>query len=370
MTISEWMNLPFILVIVAIVLQKMVVSVVFHLRFKPVPNIAEALLPTVSVLIPARNEAENLPACLDSLLQLNYPLDKIEILVGNDQSVDATADIVKGYGQQFAHIKLVDVQPQYHGLKARSNVLAQLVKKSSYKLMVFLDADMTVDLNWLRQMVAPTRHGYNIVSGYTEVDGSGWLAHFQKFDWMSVIGLLKAGADIYKPGTALGNNMLVSRKAYDAVGGYEQIGPTFTEDNDLTLAAVQKGFLVFQVVVSGGAKTLPMTTWSDLYKQRNRWMQGAFKQPFIRLIPLLLTRVYVLFVALMLVIDPVSAVAVLLLFSWVDLTSFWGMSRKIKSNVPIYIAIFAPVFNSLLDTFTLLTFPWNKGVIWKGRKLK
>ncbi|MCE7993104.1 MAG: glycosyltransferase [Roseivirga sp.] len=370
MTISEWMDLIFILVIVTIVLQKIVVLVVFHGRFRSAPNIAEEVLPTVSILIPARNEAGNLPACLDSLLQLNYPLDKIEILVGNDQSVDATADIVKGYGQQFVQIKLVNVQPQYHGLKARSNVLAQLAKKSSHKLLVFLDADMTVNFNWLREMVAPTKYGYNIVSGYTEVEGSGWLAQFQKVDWMSVIVLLKAGADIYKPGTALGNNMLVSRKAYDAVGGYEQIGPTFTEDNDLTLAAVKKGFLVFQLVVPGGARTLPMVTWSDLYRQRNRWMQGAFKQPFIRLIPLLLTRVYILFVALALVIDPVSAVGVLFLFSWVDLSSFWGMSRKIKRNVPVHIAIFAPVFNSLLDTFTLLTFPWNKGVIWKGRKLK
>lgn len=370
MIISGWIDFAFVLVIAAILLQKMIVSIVFYLRFKPVPDIAEEVLPTVSVLIPARNEADNLPVCLDSLLQLNYPLDKIEILVGNDQSVDGTADIVKEYNQQFAHIQLVDVQAGYHGLKARSNALAQLVKKSNHKLLVFLDADMTVNSDWLREMVAPTKHGYNIVSGYTEVKGSDWLTQFQKFDWISVIMLLKAGADIYKPGTALGNNMLVSRKAYEAVGGYEQIGPTFTEDNDLTLAAVKKGFLVFQLVVPGGARTLPMTTWSDLYKQRNRWMQGAFKQPLILLIPLLLTRVYILFAALTFVIDPLSAIGIVFLFCWVDLTSFWNMSRKVKSNIPIHIAFFAPVFNSVLDTFTLLSYPLNKQVIWKGRKLE
>ncbi len=369
MMVSDWICLAFVLMIVAIILQKMIVLIVFHLKFKEVPDIVEEVLPTVSVLIPARNEEKNLAACLDSLLQLNYPFDKIEILVGNDQSVDTTAEIAKGYDRQFAHIHLVDVLPQYHGLKARSNVLAQLVKKSKNKLLVFLDADMTVGLNWLKEMVAPTKDGYSIVSGYTEVEGSGWLAQFQKFDWVSVIMLLKVGADIYKPGTALGNNMLVSRKAYEAVGGYEKIGPTFTEDNDLTLAAVKKGFLVFQLIVSGGAKTLPMTTWSDLYKQRNRWMQGAFKQPFIRFIPLLFTRVYILPAMLAFFIDPWSAIGMLFLISWVDLTSFWSMSRKVKSKVPICVAVFAPVFNSVLDTFTLLSYPWNRQVIWKGRKL-
>lgn len=348
---------------------KLIILFGFLFKFKKTPIIKEDELPTVSVLIPARNEAENLPACLDSLLQLDYPVDKLEILIGDDQSTDLTATIVKAYEQQYEHLHLHGIEPDYHDLVARSNVLAQLVQKSHHDKLVFLDADMQVDSCWLREMVAPTVHGYRVVSGYTEVEAKSWLAQLQKFDWVNVIMLLKVGADIYKPGTALGNNMLVNRKAYKSVGGYEQIGPTFTEDNDLTLAMVKKGFLLFQLVVPGGARTLPMSGWKDLYEQRNRWMQGAFKQPFVRLIPLLLARIFVLLAAITFFLDPQSAIGMLILFSWIDIVSSWSMSRKIKKFIPFHIVLLAPVFNSLLDTFTLLSYPWNRKVTWKGRKL-
>ena len=368
MTDWAWMDYVFLVITLVIVIQKFMVWMVHVFRFRKTLEIAEESLPTVSILIPARNEAQNLPACLDSLLQLDYPKEKLEILVGDDQSEDGTAALVKSYQQEHGHIHLYSIQPEYHGLVARSNVLAQLAKKSQHKKLVFLDADMQVHPKWLRSMVVPTTDGYNVVSGYTEVKAHDWLSNFQKFDWMNVIMLLKAGADIHKPGTALGNNMLISKKAYDAVGGYEAIGPTFTEDNDITLAAVDRGYLLFQLAVPYSAKTLPMRSWSELCKQRNRWMQGAFKQPLIRLIPLLISRVFVLWVAIASIYNE-SALGMLVLFTWADLGGYWILSSKVKSRVPFYIAIFAPVFNSLLDTFTLLSYPWNKQVVWKGRKL-
>ena len=365
----DWIEIAFIALIMVVAVQKFIVLMVFAIRFKEVPEIAEKSLPTVSILIPARNEALALPACLDSLLELDYPLDKLEILVGDDQSEDDTATLVSSYQQQHAHVHLHKIQTDYHGLVARSNVLAQLAQKSKNQKLVFLDADMVVDTKWLRGMVAPTADGYNVVSGYTEVMANNWLSHFQKFDWMNVIMLLKAGADIYKPGTALGNNMLISRKAYEAVGGYVKIGPTFTEDNDLTLAATQKGYLLFQLAVPFGAKTLPMNSWADLCKQRNRWMQGAFRQPALRLIPLLISRVFVLLATVALVYDVQSAIGIIVLFSLMDVSISRAMSRKVRGKVPLHIALIAPVFNSVLDTFTLLSYPWNKQVVWKGRKL-
>jgi len=369
MTISDWISFALSLMVFAVLLQKLIVTAMLSQKFKEVPGLDMEELPTVSVLIPARDEAKNLSACLDSLLYLDYPVEKLEILVGDDQSEDTTAAIVKAYAQKYEHIRLLNIETDYHGLVARSNVLAQLAGESENDLLVFLDADMKVDTQWLKEMVAPTAHGYDLVSGYTEVEAKSWLAQFQKFDWISVIMLLKAGADINKPGTALGNNMLVSRKAYDAVGGYEEVGPTFTEDNDLTLRVVKKGFRLFQVVVPGGAKTLPMTTWTDLCKQRNRWMQGAFKQPLILLIPLLFSRLFVLLALVCSLFDPKFGLAIVVFFSFIDVGFSLGMSEKIKKYVPLHIAIFAPVFNSVLDTFTLLSYPWNKQVIWKGRKL-
>lgn len=353
-----------------ILVQKLIVGLLFWFNFKRSAIPAEADLPTVSVLIPARNEALNLPACLDSLLRLNYPLSRLEILVGNDQSTDATAAVVAGYSKKHAHIHLLDIQAGYHNLVARSNVLAQLAKGSGNDLCVFLDADMEVSADWLKEMVAPTLNGYDMVSGYSEVKGRGWFTRVQQIDWMNVIMLLKAGADAKLPGTALGNNMLLKKELYNKVGGYEKVGPTFTEDNDLTLAFRNEGFQVFQLAVKNGAFTLPMSSWPELRKQRNRWMQGAFRQPLLRLLPVIVSRIYVLWVVIASFWNPLWALVALVSISFSEMLLSLLMASRTKSSISLLIAFFAPVFNSVLDTFTLLTFPWNKKVVWKGRKLE
>lgn len=366
---SETAFFVFGLIALGIALQKIIVFFILELRFKRVPEISSDELPHVAILIPARNEADNLPRCLESLLCLDYPYEHIEIWVGNDQSTDATGEIANDYAQQYECIQVLDIQPEYYGLTARSNVLAQLAKKAGHDLLVFLDADMEVSPGWLTDMVMPTTQGFDLVSGYTEVEGKGLLAQFQKSDWRNVITFLKAGADIGLPGTALGNNMLVTRKAYEAVGGYERIGPTFTEDNDLTLAAVKKGFKLFQLLVPEGASTQPMKSWRELKKQRNRWMQGAFRQPLLRLIPFMIARVFVLIGLIAAFFDPTIAIMLVGFVSMVDIILSLAVSSFLKKYHPFYIALFAPVFNSILDTFTLLSYPWNKQVVWKGRKL-
>lgn len=353
-----------------ILFQKLFVGLLFWLNHKAVSVLKEDELPTVSVLVPARNEALNLPACLDSLLALDYPGARLEVLVGNDQSTDTTAAVVSGYSRDYSNIHLYEIEPDYHQLEARSNVLAQLAQQAKNDLLIFLDADMEVSPGWLKNMVAPTANGYEMVSGYTEVKSGGWFAGVQQIDWMNVIMLLKAGADMKLPGTALGNNMLVSHEAYKAVGGYEQIGPTFTEDNDLTLAFREKGFRVFQLAVKEGALTMPMASGAGLRSQRNRWMQGAFRQPLVRLLPLVISRVFMLWVLIAAFWNPYWSLSTMLIISFSEMLLTLLMASKTKSHISIFIAFCAPVFNSLLDTFTLLTFPWNKKVVWKGRKLK
>lgn len=349
--------------------QKAIVFLGFTLKFRKAPEIALENLPSVSILIPARNEEVNLPGCLESMLRLHYPSDKLEIIVGNDQSTDKTPEVTNAYTDRYEHIGVAQISHDYHGLVARSNVLAQLAARAKGDYLVFLDADMEVTPGWLRQMVAPTTDGFKLVSGYTEVKGHGWFSGVQQMDWLNVIMMLKVGADIGQPGTALGNNMLVNKEAYLSVGGYEQIGPTFTEDNDLTLTLRKQGHEVFQLTTRHGAYTLPIHTYAELLKQRNRWMQGAFKQPLYRLLPLICARVFMLWVILLMMWDYRWGLVLMLQMTFMDAGLALVMSQKTKTQIRIYIALLAPVFNSLLDTFTLLSYPWNRHVIWKGRKL-
>lgn len=353
-----------------IVFLKVIVFFAFVLNYKSVAPVADDdQLPTVSVLVPARDEEGNIAQCLDALLALDYPSHKLEILVGNDQSQDKTADIANEYAGRYTYIKVLDISPDYHELVARSNVLAQLAVASDHELLVFLDADLEVTKGWLRQMVAPTIQGFDLVSGLTEVKPTNWLARYQQVDWLNVIMLLKVGADLGQPGTALGNNMLVTREAYLAVGGYEANGPTFTEDNDLTLALRSKGYKLSQVMGGDKALTAPVDTYKELLKQRNRWMQGAFRQPLGSLLPLLVSRIFVLWILLLFIWDASASVAALFIVCFWEMVLSYQMAAKTQTTIPLIYAFTAPVFNSVLDTFTLLSYPRNRRVEWKGRKL-
>ena len=350
-------------------LQKALVVFGIFANFKKVPTIPDDELPTVSVLIPARNEEHNIEVCLDSLIHLEYPKDKLEIIVGDDQSEDETAFLVEDFMRQHSHIKMIKISLEYHGLVARSNVLAQLAQEASGELMVFLDADMRVTSNWLKNMVYPACQGYDLVSGYTKVAGKNWFTRFQQCDWFGVLALLKAVSDLGLPGTAIGNNMLVSKRAYMAVGGYEAIGATYTEDNDLTLALRKRGYRLFQVVTAQYAITKPLISWKALFAQRNRWMQGAFKQPWFKLLPLIFARTFVLWGILMSILTYEWGLAFIGHIVFIEAITTFLIYLKIGLGNNVFYVLSAPIFNSLLDTFTLFTYPWNRKVVWKGRKL-
>src|SRR3989344_5484463 len=62
--------------------------------------------PSVSIVVPAYNEEKNISMALDSLVNLDYPKDKLEILVVDDASTDSTVDVVNNYIKKYKFIRL------------------------------------------------------------------------------------------------------------------------------------------------------------------------------------------------------------------------------------------------------------------------
>src|SRR5689334_20411622 len=62
-----------------------------------------------SVIIPARNEEENIRRCLDSVLQQNYPQNLFEVIVINDHSTDGTEAIIRSMQVQYANLRLLNL---------------------------------------------------------------------------------------------------------------------------------------------------------------------------------------------------------------------------------------------------------------------
>ncbi|HCO66685.1 MAG TPA: glycosyl transferase family 2 [Dysgonomonas sp.] len=98
--------------------------------------------PSVSILIPARNEAENIENLLEDLLTINYP--SLEIWVYDDSSTDNTADIVLKYASLHSHIHLLEGKPLPDGWMGKNFACYQLASVATGEKLLFLDADVRV----------------------------------------------------------------------------------------------------------------------------------------------------------------------------------------------------------------------------------
>src|SRR3972149_1006586 len=105
----------------------------------PLPESLKKSTPLVSILIPARNEAENIKRCLRSLLKQDYP--NIEILVLDDNSDDGTSISVKKLAEKDKRIRLIAGKPLKKGWLGKCYACWQLSKYAKGKYLIFTDAD-------------------------------------------------------------------------------------------------------------------------------------------------------------------------------------------------------------------------------------
>lgn len=105
--------------------------------------------PSVSVIISAYNEERLIEDCIQSLLDLDYPKDKIEILVGSDGSSDRTAEIVTKIALKDSRVKLFD-----YGRSGKNVVLNRTVPFANNDIICYMDADCRLTKNGLKELMS------------------------------------------------------------------------------------------------------------------------------------------------------------------------------------------------------------------------
>lgn len=250
-------------------------------RGAAVPGVLPAPLPRVSILIAARNEAAALPRCLASLRALDYPAERLEVFVGDDGSTDGTAAVAAAAMQGFGgHFQVIPITENLGLARGKANVLAHLTRRAGTDYFFITDADISLPATWIAALLAHAAPGVGTVTGITAVRGPRLFHQLQGLDWLLSLGMVQVVSDLGRPVTAMGNNMLVTRAAYEATGGYEALPFSVTEDFALFQAVLAAGFgfrQVFQATVR--ADSLPMPNWAALLRQRQRWLRGVAGLP-------------------------------------------------------------------------------------------
>ncbi len=233
--------------------------------------------PSVSVIVAARNEELFIEACIHSLIRLEYPKEKLEIIIVNDRSTDNTGTLIKPFTEQYAFIKMITTHPESGNLKGKTSAVAQGISVSNGEIIMFTDADCTVSPRWVRETVQYFDEKTGVVGGFTLLPYQKIFQGIQSLDWIFLFGLSSATAGWKIPLTVIGNNLSVRKSAYDATGGYEKIPFSVTEDYSLVQAILNHTRLEVKFPVNRNAlvKSNACKTLKQLYRQKQRWGVGG-----------------------------------------------------------------------------------------------
>jgi GT2 family glycosyltransferase len=196
---------------------------------------APAGLPALTVIVPARNEAKDIRACLTSLLQQDYPA--IDILAVNDRSNDATGAIMDELAASHpAKLRVLHVEslpPEWLG---KTHAMALAARQTASEFLLFTDADVLFAPDSLRRALAYAveANADHLVLMPTTIihrwDEAGLLAFFQIFSLWGPRLWRVADPRAQRDALGIGAFNLLRRTAYEAVGGYESLRMEIVED--------------------------------------------------------------------------------------------------------------------------------------------
>jgi cellulose synthase/poly-beta-1,6-N-acetylglucosamine synthase-like glycosyltransferase len=236
--------------------------------------------PFVSIIISARNEEDSLPVCLSSLSRLNYPNDKLEIILINDGSRDRTGQIMDSFVREHAFAKIIHITEESSTTgKITGLIQGSRIAKGEY--LFFTDADCTVPPDWIRSGLKSYDTKTGLTAGYLMLDRKGEpspvLTRLQSLDWILISTVGLGWANLGLPLSIFGNNFSIRRKAYSQAGGFEAVGYHITEDFALMRNVKNKtGWKVrFFLDPKYTVFTRAEKTFREFLYQRKRWTIGC-----------------------------------------------------------------------------------------------
>lgn len=203
-----------------------------HVRETAGPPSAQ---PSVSVLVPARNEARSVTACIESLAEQNYP--HFEVIALDDQSTDGTGALLDDLAARYAHVRVhhADKNPPA-GWNGKSYACARLSEQAAGEWLLFTDADTLHTPESIAQGIAQAQHlGADLLSAFPRQITGSWSERVFVSFIVDFLPLLTVDLHaLWRGGSgrtvANGQYLLVRASAYRAVGGHQAIAAALVDD--------------------------------------------------------------------------------------------------------------------------------------------
>ncbi len=297
---------------------------IFRIRKEHYPNNLKA-----SVIVPFRNESQNLVRCITSLLDQNFEKERFEIILVDDNSSDNSVELIRDYlnHKKIKLVKLENGSGKKKAIEAGINV-------SNYEIIVTTDADCYHSKDWLRSLVEAFDEKTGFVAGKVVYSNAkNFFEELQKIEFASLVSIGAAFIGNKIPLLANGASCAYRKDLFFKVGGFR---------DNLSLASGDEEFLMQKIYFDTEYKvkfcsnensvafTEPISSIKKFINQRKRWVS---KVPFYRnklLLPVLV---------------------ILYLFYVINLISFFTSLFKLQFAL-FFIKIF--VLKTFLDLIFIL----------------
>ena len=254
------------------------------------PAVAPARPPLVSVVIPARDEARNVARCLHSVLATTWPA--LEVLVVDDHSADGTGDIARAIAERDPRLRVLDNPPLPDGWMGKQWACATGAAAARGEVLAFVDADTTHAPDLLPRAVAAMRArdaALLSVAGRQEM-ATFWERVVQPQLFAVIAGRYGGTERVSRSRNAVdkianGQCLLMTRAAYDAVGGHHAVRDVVAEDLKLAQRTHAAGLPVHLLLGEAQLATRMYTSLRELVGgwRKNVFAGGREAMPFGRL---------------------------------------------------------------------------------------
>lgn len=235
------------------------------------------MLPRLSIIVPAKNEELVVGKCIESLLNQDYPKNKLEIFVVSDGCKDRTVEIAKSYEPR---VKVLNLKTK----RCKAEALNAVWPKAKGEIIGIFDADCIADKNCLKNAannfkdeniaaingtIKSYNYKENLLTRSVALE-TCFVSFMEKF-------MNKHGANVH----LLGKNMFIRKSVLEEVKGFDEF--TYLEDAELSLKIKKKfyetNFKRYKVNFEPNA-----VVWQEepaslgsFFRQRTRWARGSIR---------------------------------------------------------------------------------------------
>ena len=324
-----------------------------------------------SIIVPFRNEAENLPILLESLSQLNYPDDLFEVILVDDKSMDNFQPISHAFQVSVINNNRVSNSP-------KKDAIVTAMQHVTTEWVITTDADCVVNKNWLVTLdnYIQTHNPSMIAGAVTYNCNTSFLHQFQQLDMASLQGATIGSFGINQGFMCNGANLAYTKSLFTALNGFEGNNKIASGDDVFLLQKAMNSFPE-QVHYLKSKNTIVTTQalnrWKSLFYQRVRWASktGSYQSTFGKFLAVivfagnlvwLISIGYCIYNVNIAVLLAPFVVLKLVIDSVLILQSNYFLNAR-RTKYLLMASIFYPLFSSSVALYSL----FGK-YDWKGRR--